>query len=144
MPASRMRLLDLLFCESVGISRCEQPNMTKPDQSSTPELSSAYYQRAPLDWKALAVAAEFKPGKVAAHCGVCARTIQRHFKKSYGMTLGEWLRNYRLEIAYQKLTAGEPIKCIALDHGYKQLSHFSRDFKKQFGCAPRFLDQTAH
>ena len=117
--------------------------MIKPDQTSTLQLPSAFPQRSPLDWKALAVAAEFKPGKLAALCGVCPRTIQRHFKKCYGMTLGEWLRNYRLEIAYQKLAKGEPIKCIALDLGYKQLSHFSRDFKKQFGCAPRFLDQTA-
>jgi AraC-like DNA-binding protein len=117
--------------------------MIKPGQSPTLEFPSVAYQQAPLDWKALAVTAEFKPGKLAALCGVCPRTVQRHFKKSYGMTLGEWLRNYRLEIAYQKLVKGEPIKCIALDLGYRQLSHFSRDFKKQFGCAPRFLDQAA-
>ena len=133
-----------MTCNSQAASNPTHAIMITTNHSSTLAFPSAFYQRAPLDWKSLALTAEFKPGKLAAMCGVCPRTIQRHFKKSYGITLGEWLRNYRLEIAYEKLLAGEPIKCIALDLAYKQLSHFSRDFKKQFGCAPRFLDQTSH
>jgi len=131
-------------CDPHTASNPTHATMISTSPSSTLDFPSAFYQKAPLDWKALALAAEFKPGKLAAMCGVCPRTIQRYFKKSYGTTLGEWLRNYRLEIAYEKLIAGEPIKVIALDLAYKQLSHFSRDFKKQFGCAPRFLDQTSH
>jgi AraC-like DNA-binding protein len=94
------------------------------------------------DWESLARAGLFKPSAVAVLCQVSPRTVQRYFKKSYGCTLGEWLRTYRLEIAYRKLTAGEPIKCVALDLGYKQLSHFSRDFKSRYGCAPKFLERT--
>ena len=114
--------------------------MTKPHYAPALDLPTPGEIQEPRDWQSLAVAAQFKPGRIARLCGVSSRTVQRHFRRSYGCTLGEWLRTYRLETAYQKLKAGEPIKCVALDLGYKQLSHFSRDFKKQFGCAPRFLD----
>jgi AraC-like DNA-binding protein len=93
-----------------------------------------------VNWQELAVTARFKPLAVANLCGLSVRTVQRHFRKHYRMTLGEWLRSYRLQLAYERLRAGESIKCVAIDLGYKQLSHFSRDFKNHFGCAPKFLN----
>jgi len=113
--------------------------MTKHLELQNFEYPQAF--RSDLDWQSLAVAAHFRPSGVAALCHVSPRTMQRHFKRSYGCTLGGWLRSFRLQIAYQKLAAGERIKCIALDLGYKQLSHFSRDFKRHYGCAPSFLER---
>jgi AraC-like DNA-binding protein len=117
--------------------------MINPDHTPALDLSTAGDSRDQFDWQSLAISAQFKPGRIAILCGVSARTVQRHFRRSYGCTLGQWLRTYRLDMAYQKLAAGEPIKCIAMDLGYKQLSHFSRDFKRQYGCAPRFLDNNS-
>jgi AraC-like DNA-binding protein len=94
-----------------------------------------------LDWQNLAHRSQFKPGKIAQLCGVSSRTVQRHFRQFYGCTLGQWLRDYRLDTAYRRLAAGEAIKVVAIELGYKQLSHFSRDFKRQYGCAPSLLDQ---
>lgn len=94
-----------------------------------------------LNWEMIAAQAEYKPSRVAKICGVSPRTMQRYFKKSFGCTLGEWLRAHRLKLAYEKIIAGSSIKRAAFDLGYKQLSQFSRDFKKQFGCAPSFLDR---
>lgn len=91
------------------------------------------------NWQHLAATARFKPLALAELCGLSLRTVQRHFKKQYRVTLGDWLRSYRLQLAYDRLRAGESVKCVAIDLGYKQLSHFSRDFKKLYGCAPKFL-----
>ena len=113
--------------------------MIKPCQPAPTEIQNNSSLRSSTDWQSLAMTALFKPSAVADLCRVSPRTVQRYFKKSYGCTLGEWMRNYRLEIAYQKLIAGESIKCVAFDLGYKQLSHFSRDFKQRYGCAPKFL-----
>src|SRR5687767_12223649 len=116
--------------------------MTKPVELVVPRstLPIAEPSTAAIDWQRLALKARFKPLAVAELCGLSVRTVQRHFRKRYGVTLGEWLRTYRLQLAYERLRMGESIKCIAIDLGYKQLSHFSRDFKKHFGCAPKFLN----
>jgi AraC-like DNA-binding protein len=117
--------------------------MIKPNHWPVLDLSLPGRAGEHVDWQTLAQRAQFKPGKIALLCGVSSRTVQRHFRQSYGSTLGQWLREYRLGIAYQRLNAGESIKLVALELGYKQLSHFSRDFKRQYGCAPRFLDRNS-
>lgn len=130
-------------CNSHREATQKLATMIKPNHSASLDLPVTGDSRERLDWQSLAVSAQFRPGRIATLCGVSARTVQRYFRRSYGCTLGEWLRTYRLEIAYQKLVGGEPIKCVAMDLGYKQLSHFSRDFKRQYGCAPRFLDSNS-
>jgi AraC-like DNA-binding protein len=114
----------------------------KPNYPVHVEITIPSHISSHSDWQNLARNAHFKPAAVARLCGVSPRTVQRYFKKHYHCTLGEWMRNYRLEMAYQRLLTGESIKCVAIDLGYKQLSHFSRDFKTRYGCAPKFLERT--
>jgi AraC-like DNA-binding protein len=38
--------------------------------------------------------------------------------------------------AYSRLMAGHRVKEVAIDLGYKQVSHFSRDFKSAYGVPP--------
>lgn len=90
-------------------------------------------------WEALAEASGFRAGALAQLCGVSLRTLQRHFQKQYQLTVSSWMRGVRLQEAYSRLKAGQTIKQAAFDLGYKQLSHFSRDFKMHFGVSPRFL-----
>ena len=49
------------------------------------------------------------------------------------------MRELRLGKAYETLTQGKSVKEAAYDHGYKQVSHFSREFKNHFGVSPSFL-----
>src|SRR5687767_12371288 len=94
------------------------------------------------EWEALAQQVSFRPSDLASACGVSLRTLQRHFRKQYHVTVSEWLRTFRLRQAYERLKTGETVKGVAYDLGYKQLSHFSRDFKNSYGVAPRYLQHS--
>ena len=90
-------------------------------------------------WEALAVQAGYRPSDLAALCQISLRTLERHFQKNYGVTVSQWMRELRLGKAYQTLIQGKSVKEAAFDHGYKQVSHFSREFKNHFGVSPSFL-----
>lgn len=88
------------------------------------------------NWETLAVAAHYRPRELASLCTVSLRTLQRHFSSRYGKTLSEWLRDVRISHAYDRIKAGEAIKAVSYDLGFKQPSHFSRVFKQVHGVAP--------
>lgn len=88
------------------------------------------------DWERLAREARYSPRELAHLCHISLRTLERHFKKNYRVTVTKWLKNLRLQAAYHKLLAGKSVKEVAFDLDYKQLSHFSRDFKVEFGLSP--------
>ncbi len=90
-----------------------------------------------IEWQRLAHSAGFKVAKLAEITGVSMRTLQRHFRAQYGLTVSEWLKAFRLREAGYRIKAGGRIKQVALDLGYKQLSHFSREFKRAYGQPPR-------
>lgn len=92
-----------------------------------------------ISWEKLAADAQYRPGQLAALCNVSLRTLQRHYRSHYHVSVGEWLRRLKADTAYQRLRAGDAIKVVAYDLGFKQLSHFSRFFKSAHGVAPRFV-----
>jgi AraC-like DNA-binding protein len=90
-------------------------------------------------WESLAENAGYRPSDLAALCQISLRTLERHFQKNYGVTVSAWLRELRLGKAYQGLQGGKSVKEVAYEQGYKQVSHFSREFKNHFGVNPSFL-----
>ncbi len=91
-------------------------------------------------WRKLAFASHFKPDSLAQLCGVSLRTLQRYFSRNGSVTISQWLQTIRLHEAYSRLKSGARVKEVAYDLGYKQLSHFSREFKKQYGISPSLLN----
>lgn len=55
------------------------------------------------------------------------------------MTVSAWIRSVRLREASLRLQAGTPVKTVSDELGFKQLSHFSREFKRAYGLAPSKL-----
>ena len=73
--------------------------------------------------------------------GVSERTLQVGFKASHGASPMNYLKAFRLSRAREKLLVARQnnlsLREIGDSVGYVSLSHFSRDYKKKFGVAPR-------
>lgn len=90
-------------------------------------------------WEELAQAAAFKATRLAHDCHVSLRTLERHFRNHYHHNVRDWLRALRVDCAFRALQQGQSLKEAAYYSGFKQPSHFSREFKKYFGVSPSHL-----
>lgn len=68
-----------------------------------------------------------------------ARTIQRHFLASTGMTVNHVQQIRRAEHARSLLTAEHTLASIAFEVGYSNPGHMTNSFKYFFGHTPRDL-----
>jgi AraC family transcriptional regulator len=87
-------------------------------------------------WDELAVAAHYDASQLAKLCRISARQLQRHFRNSFHRSPQSWLNERRLLAAKDLLLSGESVKKVALDLGFKQTSHFCRQFKCQNKITP--------
>jgi len=75
--------------------------------------------------------------EVARNVGVHPVHLAQTFHKSFRRTIGDYVRQLRIEYACHELAASEtPIVEIALAAGFCDQSHFTRTFKRCIGVAP--------
>jgi AraC-like DNA-binding protein len=66
------------------------------------------------------------------------RAFERQFLASFHLTPQKYLRKLRLRIASRALIyTNESLSELALDCGFADQSHFTREFRRQFGRTPR-------
>jgi AraC-like DNA-binding protein len=87
-------------------------------------------------WEELAGTAHYDANELAKLCGISTRQLQRHFRQNFHRSPQDWLNERRLIIARELLLTGESVKKVALDLGFKQTSHFCRQFKSQNKMTP--------
>lgn len=81
---------------------------------------------------------------IAEQVGVHPVHLVREFRKHYRLTVGEYLRQCRVEAACLKLsTSNIPLIDIAIATGFSQQSHFSKTFKRVTGVTPAAYRQAA-
>jgi AraC-like DNA-binding protein len=80
-------------------------------------------------WEIMAETAHYDANELAKICGISTRQLQRHFRRCFHCSPQNWLNERRLLLAKALLLSGESVKKIALDLGFKQPSHFCRQFK---------------
>jgi AraC family transcriptional regulator len=75
--------------------------------------------------------------EMAREVGVHAVHLARTFRAHYGCSVGEYVRQLRVEFARQRLAKSDsPLAEIALDAGFFDQSHFTRVFKQFTGFSP--------
>jgi AraC-like DNA-binding protein len=75
---------------------------------------------------------------LASISNMSLRAFERQFGAAFHVTPQKFLRKLRLRIASRALIdTDEPLSEIALKCGFADQSHFSREFRRQFGRTPR-------
>lgn len=83
---------------------------------------------------------EFTMEELAHYTGRSLATFKRDFKKISDLTPEKWLIRKRLEVAYAKMKeGGKKVVDVYAEVGFKNPSHFSTAFKKQYGLSPTVL-----
>ncbi len=87
---------------------------------------------------------EFTLEELAHYTGRSLATFKRDFKKISDTTPQKWLMHRRLEAAYNLIREGgsKKVSDIYATVGFKNQSHFSAAFKKQYGVAPTAIMAT--
>jgi AraC-like DNA-binding protein len=75
--------------------------------------------------------------EIASFTGRSLASFKRDFKKLSKLSPQKWLMEKRLNVAFDKIrNERQKASDVCFEVGFKNLSHFSKAFKKQFGYTP--------
>lgn len=80
----------------------------------------------------------WKVAEMAAMCHLAEAVFARQFRTLTGVAPYTWLMRERLALARQRMRDSlASLTDIALTCGFHDSAHFSRSFRRQYGCSPR-------
>jgi AraC family transcriptional regulator, positive regulator of tynA and feaB len=89
---------------------------------------------------------DLSPQEVADHIGISVRYLHKLFLVA-GMTFGAYVLERRLNYVCRDLLSlasrPQPIGAVAFRWGFKDLSTFSKAFRRKFGCPPSLFRSAA-
>ncbi|HTX21668.1 MAG TPA: helix-turn-helix transcriptional regulator [Candidatus Aquilonibacter sp.] len=69
--------------------------------------------------------------------GISLRQLERYTQEIFKCSPHRWLNERRLTEAGKMLRRQHSVKAVAYGLGFKQVSHFSREFKLYYGVSPK-------
>jgi AraC-like DNA-binding protein len=83
------------------------------------------------------LAAPLRINALAAIAGLSGYQLEQRIRKTFQLTIGQFIHKTRMEAALQKLReSNDPIADIALECGYSDQSAFTRKFRQTVGLSP--------
>jgi transcriptional regulator GlxA family with amidase domain len=101
-------------------------------------LSGKGLGRVPAEqWRVLGGASRYDANELARRLCISTRQLQRVFRLQFDRSPQDWLNEQRILRARELLLSGShSVKEVALDLGFKQVSHFCRQFKLRNHLTP--------
>jgi AraC-like DNA-binding protein len=87
-------------------------------------------------WRELARKSKYCAADMALELGISRRQLQRCIQVALGGNPHRWLMQERLAAAGESLKKLRSVKRVAFEYRFKQVSHFSREFKLCYGLSP--------
>ena len=84
-------------------------------------------------WLELAELSFFRSSILAENIGISQRQLERYTKRHFGKSPQEWLNEQRMLKAKEIIPEADSVKEVAYTLGFKQVSHFCREFKGYYG-----------
>lgn len=80
----------------------------------------------------------YRLGQAAHELGVDRTVLAHAFREEFGRSVGEYIRQRRVEYAASRLRGGSvrSLGELAIEAGFADQSHFTRTFKSVYGCPP--------
>lgn len=106
----------------------QQPvHLAQPQDSRAQRMAQVFF----------ANPAERRPlSELAREAGASLRTLERLFKAETGLSLGQWVQNFRMIVALEKLADGARVADAAFLVGFDNPSSFIALFRSRFGTTP--------
>jgi len=87
-------------------------------------------------WYKMAEKSTYRAFVLSKILEVSPRQLRRYTHARFGSSPQDWLNEQRLARAGRMLKNVRMVKTVAFQLGFKQVSHFSREFKLQYGVSP--------
>jgi AraC-like DNA-binding protein len=119
------------------LATCRQKNPVQPSGQKLKTLGKEFYPSTTAQfWSIAARQAGYNLRKLSRNTGIHIRQLERFCRRELGRAPEEWLSEQRIIAARSLLLETDSIKKVAMELGFKQLSHFCRQFKKVYGMTP--------
>lgn len=129
---SRRLLLEGLMYQLLGhgLNLCQQTRPSRPEHARLERVRSLLEQ-SPEQEHTLA--------RLAALAAMSQSSLRSKFRKRYGCTLFDYLRDCRLALARRYLLEGHSVQQAAWMSGYQHATNFATAFRRRYGISPGCL-----